>query len=99
MKRLTNFFKCPVLIHCCMHDEALENPDKDTIALYECFYQGNEHNTFIVLSDDGAYNRPSKEYKRIHNLFRGSFVGNQEGAADLKKHNLTPDEIKKKIKV
>ena len=96
MQGLRNVFKCPVLIHCSMQDGVLENPDKDTVALYECFYEGNEKNTFIVLSKDGSHNEASQEYMKVQREFK-EFVQSKTEGSTLRKYNLTPNQLRQKL--
>jgi len=66
--------KCPVLLHQCMNDGVLVNPDADTVKLYDAMRHENETQSHIVLSnDEGWHNYPSWQHEVIRNLFRRKY--------------------------
>ena len=69
---LRRYIKCSVLLHFCKNDGVLTSPDEDTIKVYECFRQGNENNTYIIVTDDDTHNKSpyDSQYQQLSRQFR-----------------------------
>jgi hypothetical protein len=53
VEQLRGKLTCPILLDFCKNDGVLENPDADTIKLYDALKGDNTH---IILTDDGWHN-------------------------------------------
>jgi hypothetical protein len=69
--------KCPVLLHFCKNDGVVANPDEDTIEVYKSLRQGNENNTYIILTDDDSHNYAphNSQYQQFHRKFADMVYG------------------------
>jgi hypothetical protein len=96
---LKNCIKCPVLLHFCKNDGVLANPDEDTVKVYECLREGNETNTYILITDDDGHNNAplNGQYARFHSKFEdmvyhfdGVITENRPTVAELIKQIFGP---------
>lgn len=104
VERLRGHITCPLLLHVCKNDRVLENPDEDTVKLYDALRTGNESKTHIVLSEptDGWHNAPSFKYLQSKKAFNTKYGLHGEQCNDKNNNTLldtqpTPEELRLKI--
>lgn len=90
--KLRGKITCPILLHFHKDDGILENPDNDTIKVYDALKGPKTH---IILTDDGSHNRRSQQF--IHELknFNGKYFEGKN--LNLKATQPTLDQLKEQI--
>ena len=92
VQRLRGKLSCPILLHFHKKDEVLENPDDDTIKVYDAFKGKRTH---IILTDDGSHNRRSQQFMSELHKFNQKYFDDKD--LNLKDTQPTIEELKKQI--
>lgn len=66
---------CPILLQCCGNDRVLENPDNETIKMYDSLKGDKTH---IVITKKGWHNDLPMEFFGAFNNFKNRYINNSE---------------------
>jgi len=83
---------CPTLLHFHQKDVVLENPDQDTIKLYDALKGDKTH---VIITDDAWHNAPSQQFGKELKDFNEKYFNGQP--LDKKETQPSVDELKQKI--
>lgn len=83
---------CPILLHFNAQDGVLENPDYDTIKVYDALAGDNTH---IIITNDAGHNSCSSQFQNALTNFKTKYLDG--GMVDLSKTKQTVAEFKNKI--
>lgn len=84
---------CPILLHFNAQDGVLENPDYDTVKVYDPLANENAH---IIITNDSSHNGVSKQFRGALGDFKEKYF-DRNNATDLSETQPTINELKKKI--
>ncbi len=92
VEKLRGKITCPILLHFHKNDGVLENPDHDTIKIYDALKGEKTH---IIITDDGSHKKQSQQFIDELHKFNEKYFKCKD--LDLKYTQPTVDELKKQI--
>ena len=93
VEQLRGKLTCPTLLHFNEQDRVLENPDEDTIKVYDALKNDNTH---IIITNDGWHNGPSAQFYVHLNKFNKKYLKKDEGI-DISATQPSVEDLRKEI--
>ncbi len=92
IEKLRGKLTCPILLHFNRHDGVLEDPDSDTIHVYELLAGDKTH---VIITDDASHNEASLQFMKVLSDFKSKYMDGND--VDLSATQPTVDEFKKQV--
>ncbi|HEX4068613.1 MAG TPA: hypothetical protein VHX42_00805 [Candidatus Babeliales bacterium] len=92
VEQLRGKLTCPILLHFHANDKNLENPDEDTIKVYDALKSDKTH---IIITDDAWHNSSSLQFMNELEKFDKNYLKGER--VDMSATQPSVEELRKKI--
>jgi len=75
VEQLRGKLQCPMLLHFNKNDKVLENPDEDTVKVYDALKGDKMH---IIITDDSWHNGDSSQFNAALNKFNAQYLKDEK---------------------